>query len=54
MFVENGEAESFVKHFGGNLAVEGHPFAGAGNPRPNVWAQRQVRSRKPKAFTPTG
>jgi hypothetical protein len=42
-FVADGQAETFVKRFGGDLAVDGCPFAGpdANAPAPTAWIPRR-------------
>ena len=41
-FVADGQAETFVKRFGGDLAIDGCPFAGSdvNSPAPNAWIPR--------------
>ena len=43
-FVADGQAERFVKRFGGSLAVDGCPFSAAdvGAPTPKAWAPRRT------------
>src|SRR6185436_16732144 len=42
-FAADGDAEKFVKRFGGSLVTEGRPFAKpiGGLHRPNAWAPRR-------------